>query len=81
MDLVRAFVTFGGSVVGRTWADAARTVQLDLYATSTLQCTVPLGMHWSIIATVENLFNQQYQELDGYPMPGANASGGFHVRY
>ncbi len=81
IDLIRAFITFGGRVVGRTWADSARMAQLDRYAVSTLQCTVPLGIHWSVLATVDNLFNQQYQELAGYPMPGINAAGGFHVRF
>jgi len=81
VDLIRAFVTFGGSTVGRTWANASRTVQLGGYTAATLKCTVPLGTHWSIFAMVDNLFNRQYQELAGYPMPGANASGGFNVRF
>ncbi|MBN2319969.1 MAG: TonB-dependent receptor, partial [Acidobacteria bacterium] len=81
IDLIRAFVTYGGRVVGHTWADSARTVRLDRYATSTIKCTVPLGMHWSVFAMVDNLFNQQYRELAGYPMPGTNAAGGFNVRF
>jgi outer membrane cobalamin receptor len=81
MDLIRAFVTFGGSTVGRTWANTARTVRLDAYTVVTLKCTVPMNSHWSVFAMVDNLFNQEYQELAGYPMPGTNTSGGFHVRY
>jgi outer membrane receptor protein involved in Fe transport len=81
LDLVRAFVTFGGSIVGSVKADAAGTVMLDGYVASTLKCTVPIGRRWSFFATVDNLFDRQYQELAGYPMPGTNASGGFHVRY
>lgn len=81
VDVLRAFVSFGGSRVGRTWTSTARTTQLDAYTAATLKCTVPLGSHWSVFTTVDNLFNRQYQELDGYPMPGINASGGFHVRF
>src|SRR4030042_5625925 len=31
LDLTRAFVSFGGSTVGRTWANTARTVRLSGY--------------------------------------------------
>ena len=81
VDLKSVFITVGGSTVGRTWANTAKTVQLGGYTAATLKCTVPIGSHWSAFAMVDNLFNRNYQEIAGYPMPGANAAGGLKIRF
>jgi vitamin B12 transporter len=81
VDLKHAFVSLGGSTVGRTWANTAKTIRLSGYTAVTLKCTIPVGRHWSFFAVVDNLFNRKYQELDGYPMPGINAAGGLKVKF
>jgi outer membrane cobalamin receptor len=80
VDLNRAFVSIGGSTVGRTWANTARTIRLNGYTAATLKCTIPMGRHWSIFAMVDNLFNREYEEIAGYPMPGTNAAGGVKIK-
>jgi outer membrane cobalamin receptor len=81
VDLIHAFVSFGGSSVGRTWANTARTIRLDPYTAATLKCTVPIGRHWTIFAVVDNLFDRDYEEIAGYPMPGTNAAGGVKIKF
>jgi outer membrane cobalamin receptor len=81
VDLNRAFVSIGGSTVGRIWTNTARTQQLGGYTAMTLKCTIPAGKHWSFFATVDNLLDREYQELAGYPMPGANAAGGVKIKF
>jgi outer membrane cobalamin receptor len=58
VDLSHVFVSIGASMVGRTWANTARTIRLDGYTAATLKCTIPAGKHLSIFAMVDNLFNQ-----------------------
>ena len=81
VDLSHVFVSIGASTVGRTWANTARTIRLDGYTAATLKCTIPAGRRLSIFAMVDNLFNQGYQEIAGYPMPGTNASGGVRIKF
>jgi outer membrane cobalamin receptor len=79
-DLKHAFVSIGGSTVGRTWANTARTQQLSGHTAMTLKCTIPAGKHWSFFAMVDNLLDREYQEIAGYPMPGTSATGGFKIK-
>jgi iron complex outermembrane receptor protein len=81
LDLNHAFFSIGGSTVGRTWANTARTQHLSEYTAMTLKCTIPVGKHWSFFAMVDNLLNKEYQEIAGYPMPGTNAAGGFKIKF
>jgi outer membrane receptor protein involved in Fe transport len=46
-----------------------------------LNWTLPLHRHYSVFATVDNLFNRRYQVVAGYPMPGVNAAGGFDLHF
>ncbi len=80
-DLNRAFISVGGSTIGRTWADTARTVRIAGYTVVNLRCTVLAGKQWSVFAAVDNLLNRKYEELYGYPMPGTNAAAGFKFRF
>jgi outer membrane cobalamin receptor len=81
IDLNRAFVSIGGTTVGRTWANTARTLQIAEYTAMTLKCTITFGKHWSVFAMVDNLLDREYQEIAGYPMPGTNAAGGFKLKF
>lgn len=67
--------------VGRRWANAARSLQLDRYTLMTWQSTLKLNRQWSIFAMVDNLLNRDYQVLAGYPMPGINAMGGLTLSF
>jgi iron complex outermembrane receptor protein len=80
-DAGRAFIHVGGMWVGERWADAGHTSRLAAYTLGTLRVTVPIRKNWSLFTTVDNLFNQSYQVVPGYPMPGINAAGGFTVSF
>ncbi len=80
VDLIHAFISLGGSTVGRTWADTARTIRLGGYTAATFKVTVPVGRHWTIFALVDNLLDREYEEIAGYPMPGINAAGGVKIK-
>lgn len=77
----KANISLGGMTVGRTWVNTAHTSQLPGYTAATLHGTIHLGNRWSLLASVDNLFNRKYQVLYGYPMPGINAALGFTVRF
>ncbi len=81
LDFNRTFISLGGSTVGRTWADTARSVRLAGYTVANVKCTFLVSRQWSVFLAVDNLFNRKYQELDGYPMPGVNAAAGFKLRF
>jgi outer membrane cobalamin receptor len=67
--------------VGKRWANAARTQQLDSYTNLAWQNTLRLTRRWSVFSLVDNLLKQYYQVLAGYPMPGVNAMGGFTLSF
>ena len=68
-------------LVGKRWADQQHTSELDPYLLGVLRLTVPVNRKWNLFATVDNLFNRRYEVVPGYPMPGANAAGGFTVSF
>ena len=80
-DLGRAFVYVGGMSVGSRWADSQHSRKLDSYALGSLKFTVPLNRQWRLSAAVDNLLNQRYEVVTGYPMPGINAAAGFTVSF
>jgi iron complex outermembrane receptor protein len=81
VDAGRAFIYFGGMSVGGRWADSQHSGKLDAYTLGSLKMMIPLNRQWHFTAMVDNLFNQQYQVVTGYPMPGINAAGGFTVSF
>jgi len=81
IDTGRAFLYFGGVTVGRRWADTRRSSELDGYSAPTLKCTVPFRERYTVFFVVDNLFDQRYEVVTGYPMPGLNAAGGFTLRF
>lgn len=42
-----------------------------------LKCAYKLNKNMSIFAGIENLFDKDYEQIPGYPMPGANVHAGF----
>ncbi|HTP88947.1 MAG TPA: TonB-dependent receptor [Bryobacteraceae bacterium] len=77
----RLTVDFSGITVGQRYTSTAHTAHLDGYTDATLRLSYPLGERWTFFAMADNLFNQSYQFLPGYPMPGVNGSGGFMLRF
>lgn len=80
-DAGRAFVTFGGMAVGERWKDAQHSGKMDAYTLGTLKVTLPVTRNWRLFTLVDNLWNQSYQVIPGYPMPGINAMGGFTLSF
>lgn len=81
IDTGRAFVYFGGMSVGSRWANTQHSRKLDAYTFGSLQFTVPIHRQWRLTAIVDNLFNERYEVVTGYPMPGMNAAGGLTVSF
>jgi iron complex outermembrane receptor protein len=81
LDAGRMYVHFGGSTIGRRWADAARRSQLAGYTTATLKLSVPFKRRYTASAMVDNLFNRRYEVMPGYPMPGVNGLVGFNLQF
>jgi len=81
VDAGRAFIYFGGMSVGERWADSQHSRKLGGHTLGTLKMTVPLNRQWRLSAVVDNLFNQDYQVVTGYPMPGINAAGGVTLNF
>jgi outer membrane cobalamin receptor len=65
-----------GMSVGHTWADTGHGTTLARYTTVALKATAPAGPRATFFGIVDNLLNESYQVLPGYPMPGTNAALG-----
>jgi vitamin B12 transporter len=81
LNLDKAFVYIGGVTLGSRWANSAKTAEMHGYTLPTLKLMIPVGRDWTLFATVDNLFDEDYQVVAGYPMPGINATGGFTYRF
>jgi outer membrane receptor protein involved in Fe transport len=81
VDLKRAFLHIGVQAIGRRYSDATSTTQMGGYTEASLKLSVPITKRLSFFGTADNLFNHRYQAYTGYPMPGANGSGGFVMHF
>lgn len=81
IPLRRLTVDFSGISAGRRYADTTHTTYLGSYTDATLRLSHPLGEHSTVFALVDNLLNRRYEFLQGYPMPGINAAGGFTLKF
>jgi outer membrane cobalamin receptor len=54
---------------------------IEDYAVVNLAAEYELNSHFSIFARIENLGNEQYSEVFGFPALGRGAYGGFKVRF
>ncbi len=81
LDAGRAYLRLGAMAVGKRWANTARSVQLGGYSTAALKATVPAGAGRSFFLMLDNLLDRSYQVVQGYPMPGRNAAGGFTLEF
>lgn len=58
-----------------------KLVELGPYVTADINLKVPLGNHVELNCYVENLFDEEYEEQFGYPMPGLIAGAGMKVSF
>jgi outer membrane cobalamin receptor len=75
----RFVANLSAMVAGRRWADAAHTRTLDGYPLLTFQGSCRITRTLTVFAMADNLLNQRYEILPGYPMPGVNGAGGISV--
>lgn len=68
-------------VVGRRFANAARTAELGGYPLLTLQGSWRASRRTTFFALADNLLNRRYEILPGYVMPGINAAGGVTLQF
>jgi outer membrane cobalamin receptor len=81
LDATRLFLSLGGSTTGRTFSGARQTLPVGGYSLVNFKCTIPVGERATVFATVDNLLNRRYEVISGYVMPGANAAGGFELKF
>jgi iron complex outermembrane receptor protein len=68
-------------LVGRRFANAARTSTLGGYPLLTLQASWRASRRTTLFLQADNLLNRRYEVLPGYIMPGVNAAGGFTITF
>ncbi len=76
-----AFLHIGGISAGSRWADPRKTRRLPGYSVPGVKGSIPLSARYSFFAMVDNLLNERYEVVAGYPMPGLNAAAGFTARF
>ena len=81
IPLRRLTADFSGISVGRRFSDITHTSYMGKYTDATLRLSYPLTERSTVFALVDNLFNQRYEFIPGYPMPGTTASGGFTFKF
>ena len=81
VDAGKAYLHLGATTIGRRWANAARSAQLGGYSTLTLKGTVPAGAGRSFFVMPDNLLDDSYEVVPGYPKPGLNAASGFTLEF
>jgi outer membrane cobalamin receptor len=77
----RLTANFSGISVGRRPADTTHTSYMSGYTNAALRLSYPLTERSTVFALVDNLFNQRYEFIPGYPMPGTTATGGVTFRF
>lgn len=77
----RFSASLSAMVVGRRYANAARTATLGGYPLLTLQAGWKASRRLSVFALVDNLLDHRYEVLPGYIMPGVNAAGGVTLNF
>ena len=72
----RFSASLSAMIVGRRYANAARTATLGGYPLLTLQGSWQASRRVSVFALADNLLDRRYEVLPGYVMPRLNAAGG-----
>jgi iron complex outermembrane receptor protein len=77
----RLSASLSAMIVGRRYANAARTATLGGYPLLTLQTGWKASRRLSLFALVDNLLDRRYEVLPGYVMPRINAAGGMTIQF
>lgn len=56
-----------------------KLVDLDAYITADINLKIPVGDHAEFSCYVENVFDEEYEEQFGYPMPGLIIGAGIKL--
>jgi len=75
----RLKTTASVSYMGYRYLTAENTKIIPSYTKIDLSASYQLTPHWKILASVDNLLDQQYYDIQFYPVPGI--SGRLSVRY
>ncbi|MBN9481007.1 MAG: TonB-dependent receptor [Bordetella sp.] len=67
--------------VGETFNNDANTVKVDAYTLVDLRASYPIDDHLEVYGRVENLFDEDYQTVLNYGVPGQGVFGGVRVRF
>lgn len=83
LDIHAKLTTFNLSsmTVGKRYANAARTTRLGGYTNVSARVSAPVREGWTAFVSIDNLLDNRYEVLAGYPMPGINASAGLMVTF
>ncbi|MDH5378689.1 MAG: TonB-dependent receptor, partial [Gammaproteobacteria bacterium] len=67
--------TFGTSVklVGKSYDDAANSIENKPYTTLDLRAEHPFSKDWKVQVRGENVLDESYQSINGYAQPGQSA--------
>ncbi|MCD6574253.1 TonB-dependent receptor [Candidatus Aerophobetes bacterium] len=68
-----------GKVVGERYADRENTEKLPPYSLVGAKLSFKLAGKYNVFIKVDNLFNEKYADIKGYPMPGRTVKGGVEV--
>ena len=67
--------------IGERFVNNANTETLPTYTTVDLKLRVPVSEGWILNASVDNLFDQQYQEFPGFPGVGTEVRVGLGTTF
>ena len=68
-----------GKVVGERYADRENTEKLPPYSLVGAKLSFKLAGKYNVFIKVDNLFNEKYADIKGYPMPSRTVKGGVEV--
>ncbi len=72
-------ISLQGEYVGGMYTNRENTHKLDPYTIGRLRVSWKTGQESEAFLVLDNLFNQEYQMVEGYPLPGLTLRGGFNL--
>ena len=67
--------------VGNRWNDSANTSKIKAYTTVDFNSSYDVMENFKILARIENLFDKNFQQIQGYASPGRSFYGGVKVTF
>lgn len=75
----RTHIQFDGSLVGKRYADRENTEKISPYTLLGARITVNTGRGTELFLKADNLLDEEYENIKGYPMPGLTIGGGIEI--